>query len=368
MLESLGLTDGRPMAVRPRRRPAAADRRFGRVGAVPLGGISTNRGLCCALIVVALALIAAGGSAAAPAGGLRRLAVVSLERADQVVFVDLARGRVLRRLAVAPGPHNLDATGDGRIVAVTSPPSGRVTILDGRRLRVLRVISGFRSPHDVKLSPDGRTAYVVEEARGTLAVLDTGTGRVLRRLPVGAGAHDVAVGDLAWVTHGSRDVPLTLLSLYPRPRQPTPVGRTLAAGGPAHDIDRAPDTADVFVTYWDSGVVARIRTGGRSGHVLWRRRVGTLTHHLAFDSYSGHRLWVTDRAGRVLLLSADTGRTLRSFAGCPGPHHVAVLSSRAAVAACNASGTLAVFDAANGRVRSLPVGRGPHDLAVVQVP
>ena len=322
-----------------------------------------------ALIVVALlgALLLVGSSQAASAGGMRRLAVVTLEGEDRVAFVDLARGRVQRRLAVASGPHNLDATGDGRVVAVTSPPSGRVTILDGRRLRVLRVVSGFGSPHDVKLSPDGRTAYVVEEARGTLAVLDTGTGRVLRRVPVGVGAHDVAVGDLAWVTHGARDVPLTLLSLYPGPRRPAPNG-TLPAGGPAHDIDRAPDTADVFVTFWGSGVVARIRTGGRNGRVLWRRRVGTLTHHLAFDYYSGQRLWVSDRAGRVLLLSADTGRMLRSFAGCPAPHHVAVLSSRAAVAACNGSGTLAVFDAANGRVRSLPVGRGPHDVAVVQVP
>ena len=165
-----------------------------------------------ALIVALLgAPLLVGSSEAAPAGGMRRLAAVTLEGADRVAFVDLARGRVLRRLAVASGPHNLDATGNGRVVAVTSPPSGRVTILDGRRLRVLRVVSGFGSPHDVKLSPEGRTAYVVEEARGTLAVLDTGTGRVLRRVPVGVAAHDVAVGDLAWVTHGARDAPLTLL-------------------------------------------------------------------------------------------------------------------------------------------------------------
>jgi DNA-binding beta-propeller fold protein YncE len=120
-----------------------------------------------ALIVALLgALLLVGSSEATTAGGMRQLAVVSLEGADQVAFVDLARGRVLRRLAVALGPHNLDATGDGRIVAVTSPPSGRLTILDGRRLRVLRVVSGLGSPHDVKLSADGRTAYVLEEATG----------------------------------------------------------------------------------------------------------------------------------------------------------------------------------------------------------
>ncbi len=69
---------------------------------------------------------------------------------------------------------------------------------------------------------------------------------------------------------------------------------------------------------------------------------------------------MSDRAGHMLLLAAGSARTLRSFAGCPGPHHVAVLSSRAAVAARSANGTLAVFDAASGRVRSLPVDRGPH--------
>jgi len=100
-----------------------------------------------AVLIVALlgARLLVGGSDAAPAGGLRQLAVVTLEGEDRVAFVDLARGLVLRRLAVASGPHNLDATGDGRVVAVTSPPSGRVTILDGRRLRVLRVVSGFRA-------------------------------------------------------------------------------------------------------------------------------------------------------------------------------------------------------------------------------
>jgi hypothetical protein len=107
-----------------------------------------------AVMIVALlgALLLVAGGDTAPAGGLRHVVVVSLERADQVAFVDLARGRLLRRVAVAFGPHSLDATGDGRVVAVTSPPSGRVTILEGRLLRVRRVLSGFRSPHDIKLT------------------------------------------------------------------------------------------------------------------------------------------------------------------------------------------------------------------------
>lgn len=313
------------------------------------------------LILAVVALAAAGdGSAAVP---VRTLAYVAVEGDGRVAVVDVGRGRVLARIAVPAGPHNLTASSDGRVVVVTSPPAGRITIIDGRRFRVLRVVGGFRSPHDVKLSSDGRTVYVVDEGRGTLDAVDTASGRLLRRLPAGVGAHDLAGGDLGWVTHGPRRTPLTLFSLA-GPR--LAASGTLDAGGAAHDAVFAPDTADVFVTYWQAGVVARIRTGG--ARVLWRRTVGTETHHLAFDYYNGQRLWVTDRAGRVLLLSAANGAVLKRFGGCAGPHHVAVATARRAVVACNTAGTVAVFDDRAGLVRTVAVGRGPHGIDAARVP
>lgn len=315
------------------------------------------------LILAAFALAAAGGGSAAEPS--RTLAYVALEGEARVAVVDVGRGRVLARIPVPAGPHNLTASFDGRIVVVTSPPAGRITVIEGRRLRVLRTVGGFSSPHDVKLSPDGGTAYVVDEGRGTLDVVDTGSGRLLRRLPAGAGAHDLAGGDLGWVTHGPRVVPLELFDLGLRPRNPVRAG-SLDARGAAHDAVFAPDTADVFVTYWEAGFVARIRTGG--ARVLWRRTVGTETHHLAFDGYSGGRLWVTDRADRVLLLAARNGAVLRRFRGCAGPHHVAVATARRAVVACNTAGTVAVFDDRAGLARTIPVGRGPHGIAVARVP
>ena len=315
------------------------------------------------LILAAVALTAVGGGSAATPQ--RTLAYVAVEGEGRVAVVDVGRGRVLARIPVPAGPHNLTAAGDGRIVVVTNQPAGRITIIDGRRFRVLRTIGGFRSPHDVKLSPDGRTAYVTDEGRGTLDVVDTGSGRLLRRLPAGAGAHDLAGGDLGWVTHGPRAVPLELFDLGRRPRAPTRT-RSLDAGGAAHDAVSAPDTADVFVTYWESGTVARLRTGRRAP--LWRRSVGSVTHHLAFDSYSGQRLWVSDRAGRVLLLSAANGAVLKRFGGCAGPHHVAVATARRVAVACNAAGTVAVFDDRAGLVRTVAVGRGPHGIAAARVP
>jgi len=315
------------------------------------------------LILAAFALVAAGGSSAATPQ--RTLAYVAVEGEGVVAVVDVGRGRVLARIIVQGAPHNLTATGDGRIVVVTNPPVGRITIIDGRRFSVLRTVGGFRSPHDVKLSADGRTAYVTDEGRGTLDVVDTGSGRLLRRLPAGAGAHDLAGGDLAWVTHGPRAVPLELFDLGRRPRNPSRTG-ALDPGGAAHDAVFAPDTADVFVTYWESGTIARLRTGRETP--LWRRSVGSVTHHLAFDGFSGQRLWVTDRAGRVLLLSARNGAVLRRFGGCAGPHHVAVATPRRAAVACNTAGTVGIFDDRAGIVRTVAVGRGPHGIAAARVP
>ena len=165
------------------------------------------------------------------------------------------------------------------------------------------------------------------------------------------------------MTHGPRRTPLTLFRLA----GPLVAARgTLDAGGAAHDAVFAPDTADVFVTYWESGDVARFRTGRRTP--LWCRTVGSVTHHLAFDGFSGRRLWVTDRAGRVLLLSALNGAVLRRFGGCAGPHHVAVATARRAAVACNTAGTVAVFDDRAGLVRAVSVGRGPHGIATARVP
>ena len=317
------------------------------------------RGLIAGALVLALA---GSSSAASPA---RTLAYAAVEGEDVVAVVDVGRGRVLARIVVPAGPHNLTASADGRVVVVTSPPAGRITVIDGRRLRATRTIGGFSSPHDVKLSPDGRTAYVVDEGRGTLDVVDTRTGRLLRRLAAGAGAHDLAGGSLGWVTHGPRVAPLALFDLDRRPRAPRRIG-TLEAGGAAHDAVFAPDTVDVFVTYWGSGTVARLRTGRPVP--LWRRSVGSETHHLAFDAYSGRRLWITDRGGDAVLLDARAGRVLRRFAGCAGPHHVAVASASRAVVACNAAGTVAVFDDRAGLVRTISVGRSPHGVAVARVP
>ncbi len=284
-----------------------------------------------------------------------------LIRTGLSVAVDLPTGNVIARIRVPPGPHNVAATGD-RWVMVTSPPAGAVTLVDARSLRVVKIFRGFGYPHDVEI--DGGRAYVTDEARGQLVVISIAGRRVIARVPVGPRPHDVAVGDLAIVTHGPSQPDLTLVEVSDLDR--LRAVRRMAVGGPAHDISKQPDTANIYLTYWGSGVVGAV-DGGR-GRVLWRRQIGSLVHHVQFDYFHGRRLWVTDHeTGRAYLLSSRDGRILRSLGGCPGAHHVA-FTPRLAAFACHDSSSLLVYDTATARTRPIRVGAGPHGLAVAVRP
>ena len=308
--------------------------------------------------VVALVLLP-GATSAAPSAGRER-AYVSAEDEDLLVAVDLESSRVVARVRVPNGPHNVDATSDGRVVAVTSPPAGKVTVLDGRTLRVRRTFGGFGYPHDVDLTADGRFAWVTDERRDEVVVLDLRRATVSARIAVSDGPHDLVVTDRVLVTHSPSASALTVIDR----RSGRVSGRVFAGRGP-HDIAFQPDSANVYLTFWDSGSVAAVDWGRR--RVLFRRRVGTLTHHLAFDGWSGRRLWVSDHVGgRIMLLEARSGRVLRSFDGCPGAHHVAVGPKRI-VGACHESGRIVVFRRGRLTRSSVHVGHGLHGVDVATV-
>jgi DNA-binding beta-propeller fold protein YncE len=318
------------------------------------------------LALLAALLVLAPLAAARQAGGGRELAFVSAEDEDLLVAVDLERRAVVARIRVADGPHNVAAASHLPVALVTSPPAGVVTLVSTRTLRVLKVFRGLGSPHDVEIA--GRYALVTEETAGRVAMIDLQRRRLVARVRVGRGPHDLAIGQpFAWVTHGRRDSTLTILNGVGSPRSLRVAGR-VAAGGAAHDISHQPDTANVFVTYWSSSAVAGIDAGRR--RIFFRKRLGTLLHHVQFDYFSGRHVWLTDHGdGRAFLVSTRSGRVERTVAGCPGAHHVALFPrSRRAAIACHDSGRLLVVDPGSGRRSSILVGRGLHGVATALVP
>jgi DNA-binding beta-propeller fold protein YncE len=321
-----------------------------------------------ALIVAALLLPLGAGAAPARDSGGVPVAFVAVETTSQVVAVDLTTKRVVDRIAVPAGPHNVATTGDLRYLLVTSPPSKSVTLLDSFTGRIVQTFGGFGRPLDVAVQ--GRHAFVTDGRSNFLVVIDLDFRAVGPRIVVPRRPQSVAVGDVALVTHSPPNPYITIIDLgAPGPLRPSWRPRlAVAAERGARDVVEQPDTAYAYVTGRRSGGVAAI-DWGRGGVPRWWRRVGSRVEYVAFDYYHGRRLWVSDHArGEVLALSSETGRVLRRLPGCPGAGPIAFGGQVWIVATCRDASALAIWDTRTWKRTLVRVGASPHGVAVAVVP
>jgi hypothetical protein len=183
-----------------------------------------------------------------------------------LVLVDVARGRVLDRVALPDWPRHVTIAHDGsRVWAGLGSASEHVAVVDTRRLRhVASLTPGFPA-HDVALAPDGRL----------------------------------------WITSGSR--------------------RVLAVAGAAQPADLAPQhvafgSGRVFVTSGDSGT---LHVQGHDGRVLVHTRIPIGSYNVQY----GHGRVVTPSLGRGTLAVLDgSGRHLRTLQVAGSCHDACILA------------------------------------------
>lgn len=318
-----------------------------------------------ALILVLLALsLSVGGASARTVGGAEE-AYVAVEDDDLVVSVMLDTGEISARIPVPRGPRHVAVGSDRRTVLVSSPSAGQVTAIDSFRHRVVESYGGFGSPRGIAIV--GRYAYVADAERGEIVVVDLDPERsgIVGRVRVGGRPHTIAVsGKRALVGFGPDRRRLTILDLS-RPAAPKVIGALRTDGG-VLGIASQPHTSNAYVTYWSSGGVAAVNWGSK--RTRWNRTVGSTLGELTY-AYSG-RVWVADpEAGKVISLRASNGRVLRRLRRCPGARGVHFGPGRGhIVATCGEAGTLLVLDPVRERSSRIPVGGGPHGVAVAFVP
>lgn len=267
-------------------------------------------------------------------------ALVTDERQNQLLVVDLPSGRVVRRLAMPADPEDVAAnSGACSSVVVVSSAAGKVTVLDRETLGPRRVIGGFVSPHIPEIAPGGQYAYVTDDARGTVTVIDLGHARVTSTIEVGAGAHhlsfDPAHG-LAWVALGESARTIVVLDIA-RLAHPRVIGQ-FDPGFPTHDVAFTPDGGRVWLTAADGPDVAVF--GATSRKALFRVPVGQGPQHVAFD---GSYAYVTSGYGGVIeQVDAATGQVVKRV---PTPYGSFELDAGQGyvVASSLLRGTLAIF-------------------------
>jgi DNA-binding beta-propeller fold protein YncE len=281
----------------------------------------------------------------------RALVWVALENANEIVLVDIAKGKVLARHDTPGGPHNLTVSTDGT-AAATLYASDRLVLVDRRRARFIK-LGG--TPHDVKAT---RAVFVVaNEAARRLDLVEGGEHAASIELK--AEPHDLAIapgGKRAWVTLNGTDE-LAIVDLRARR-----VERYVSTGQSPHDILFAPD-GTLWVTDWNGPVHVFDGRGKPRGRIA----LGEESHHLAFTP-DGKQAWITDHAAnQTFIVDARRLKLVDSVRVSGGPHHVAITPDGTLAAVVDhEAGTVLVYDVRRRtRVRTVPVGPGPHGVWAV---
>lgn len=125
---------------------------------------------------------------------------VACNKSSELVEVDVATWRLVRRLPAGPGVYNLATTHDGTRIVATNKRGQSVSVFDAATGRELaRIPTSKRVVHGVAVTADDRYAFVTNEGVGseksTVDVIDLRTLTRVASVEVGQQAGGVDVWD-----------------------------------------------------------------------------------------------------------------------------------------------------------------------------
>jgi len=305
------------------------------------------------------ALVLATSASAAPTGG-NAVALITAERQNQLIAVELSSGRVLARVSLPADPQGV-AVAQKKVV-VASPASGAVTLLGQGSLRTLRVWRDFGAPHIVVADLLRTLAYVTDDSRGELSVIGLGARRIVGRVFVGAGVHHMALGPgghRLWIALGEHASQIAIVdvtnALHPW------VVRRISLPFVAHDLAFSPDGRRVWVT---SGVGDAVHVlNARTGKEAFAVRVGAAPQHVVFSDGRHFAVATSGYSSRILKIDPETGRVLRRAKTPYGSFNLSAIGSLV-VTTSLLNGTVTVFDENLRRMRTIKPARAARSVAL----
>lgn len=294
---------------------------------------------------------------AAQAGG-GTVALVTADLEAHLVAVETTTGRIVKRIATAPGPRSIESNAFGQAL-VAHTTQGRLSVVDAATLSVVGEIGGLGQPRYTAMHPSERIAYVSDSKRGEVAVVDLVRREVVRRVGVPGPARHLSLsgdGALLWTALGTKAERVAVLDLRDatRPR----LVRTFATPFLAHDVVFSPD-GSVWVTSGSERRIAVYDARGRGRPRLLA--ADAAPQHVAF---AGTRAFVASGDDGIVRFHRRDGSLLGLTRVPVGSYNVTVGGERIVTPSLG-QGTVALLDP-HGNVRRLRrIARSAHDACVV---
>jgi YVTN family beta-propeller protein len=288
--------------------------------------------------------------------------------AGTVDVIDQRTARVIRQFRVGQLPQHVTPSWDLKTLWVTNDQSNSLTPIDPRSGRRRGRDVPVLDPYNLYFTADGRRAIVVAEANRRLDFRSPHTMKLRKSLSVpqcgGVDHMDyTADGRLALVSCEFAGRVLVLDLVHEKVLRTL----TLRAGAMPQDVKLSPDGRTFYVADMASNGVWLVGARGRM-HVERFEHTGAGAHGL-YPSRDSRRLFVSNRGeGSISVISFRTRRPIAKWrlpgggspdmGGLSADGRVLWLSGRY-------DAEVYAIDARTGRLlRRIPVGSGPHGLAV----
>ncbi len=257
-----------------------------------------------------------------PSYDLRTLWVTN-DKGNSLTPIDPGTGRAGRPVPVAD-PYNLYFAPDGHHAIVVAEQLRRLDFRDPHTMRLTRSVpTGCAGADHMDFTADGRTALVSCEFSGQMLVLDVEHERVVRRfaLPHGAMPQDVKLSP-----DGRTFYVADMMSngLWLVNAHTFAVERLLPTGMGAHGLYVSRDSRTLYVSNRGEGSVSLVSFATRRVTAKWTLPGGG-SPDMGGVSADGSVLWLTGRYNaEVYAISTRDGRLLARIPVGEGPHGLAV--------------------------------------------